>query len=900
MKKLLQLKTMLLLCALIVGSGSIWAQASVNTIMWSETWTGATTATSGSNSATPSANYGKGTTVYNSGTVTYTQSANTVYVRNEALAKGTAPELLLSSGKTWTISDIPTGGAVDLSLTYKSNNTNSSVTCSTSGTSVSGSSKAYTITTGGAETITLVFACSSNTRIDDVELKVKTAGSGGEQSTTYSVTYDGNGETSGSVPVDNTEYDDENNTVTVLGNTGSLTKTNYAFNGWNTASDGTGTSYKKDDTFTISENTTLYAQWLLDIEPASLPFSYDGNGTGDLPTGFIVSGIGTYDSSPKMKFDNTGDYIILHFDEAPGILSFDIKGNSFSGSTFKVQTSEDGIIYSDLESYTKLGATQSESFDNIDSDVRYIRWIYTNKSGGNVALGNINLIAASAVRYTVTYNGNGNDDGSAPTDNTEYESGDDVTVLGSNTLTKTGYDFFCWSDTNDENGNLYEEGDVFTITSNTTLYAIWTLKEYAYTLNVTGDDSEALATLSVGGVELGGSDKIEYGSEVTVNVVTSIGYNYTISVKDASDNTITVTDNTFNMPASAVTVTVTTVEDPNLYASFTSTNFSEMSNAGDGYYITKSLIKDGLTWTTTGYQTGSQKDMIQLKKEDSDVYVKLPEFSGNIQSITFSVTGVSANSKGGAKTTNQLCLKSSKGGTTIVTSDGTETNEITLDLSGLGDNYNTGYIYAVGGSLRIWDITVAYIPTNINVSISSAKYATFSDHLARDFSGSGITVYKAKSNGTTVTLTEVTGGVVPANTGVVLFSETVKNNVAIPLTASNATLTDNELVGINEATTVKMEDGTKTNYILSNEDAGVGFYLARVVGATLAAHRAYLSTTLTTDAREFLGFDINESTGVKELKNSNVEELNIYNLAGQRVTEPQKGLYIVNGKKIFK
>ena len=145
---------------------------SAGTVMWAETWSGATTTTSANDSSTPSANYGHGTTVYNDGDVTYTQSANSVYVRNEELAGGSKPELMLTSGKTWTIANIPTGGATKLTLTYLSNNTKSSVTCSTKGASISGSSKSYTITTGGADTITLVFGCSGNTRIDNVSLVV--------------------------------------------------------------------------------------------------------------------------------------------------------------------------------------------------------------------------------------------------------------------------------------------------------------------------------------------------------------------------------------------------------------------------------------------------------------------------------------------------------------------------------------------------------------------------------------------------------------------------------------------------------------------------------------------------------------------------------------------------------
>ncbi len=136
------------------------------------------------------------------------------------------------------------------------------------------------------------------------------------------------------------------------------------------------------------------------VNYASLPFEYDGNGTGSIPAGLSVSGLGTYSSSPAMKFDGTGDYAILKIGEAPGTLSFDIKGNSFSGGTFKVQTSTNGENYTDLKSYTELGTTQNEVL-SIASDVRYIKWIYTEKSSGNVALGNIKLAKPAADSYTI-------------------------------------------------------------------------------------------------------------------------------------------------------------------------------------------------------------------------------------------------------------------------------------------------------------------------------------------------------------------------------------------------------------------------------------------------------------------------------------------------------------------
>lgn len=78
-------------------------------------------------------------------------------------------------------------------------------------------------------------------------------------SATCTVTYNANGGI-GTPPSDETEYTN-GATVTVLGNYGKLTKDGCAFTGWNTKADGTGTPYEAGETFPISANTPLYAQW---------------------------------------------------------------------------------------------------------------------------------------------------------------------------------------------------------------------------------------------------------------------------------------------------------------------------------------------------------------------------------------------------------------------------------------------------------------------------------------------------------------------------------------------------------------------------------------------------------------------------------------------------------------
>ena len=75
---------------------------------------------------------------------------------------------------------------------------------------------------------------------------------------TFTVTYDANDATEGSVPEDNTEYA-SGASVTVLDNTGNLVKDGYNFDGWQI--DKTGTVYTAGQTFNISSNVILYAKW---------------------------------------------------------------------------------------------------------------------------------------------------------------------------------------------------------------------------------------------------------------------------------------------------------------------------------------------------------------------------------------------------------------------------------------------------------------------------------------------------------------------------------------------------------------------------------------------------------------------------------------------------------------
>ncbi len=134
-------------------------------------------------------------------------------------------------------------------------------------------------------------------------------------------------------------------------------------------------------------------------EGVNLPFSYDGgrNGEGDpqtIPSGMTISGLDAdYASSPKMKFKDQGSYVLIHLADAPGTLSYKIKGASFSGGTFKVLQSVDDAVYTDVAVYTSLGDVSTE-VKSLSPNTRYIKFIYTTKSSGNVGLGAISISLA--------------------------------------------------------------------------------------------------------------------------------------------------------------------------------------------------------------------------------------------------------------------------------------------------------------------------------------------------------------------------------------------------------------------------------------------------------------------------------------------------------------------------
>jgi len=201
-----------------------------------------------------------------------------------------------------------------------------------------------------------------------------------------------------------------------------------------------------------------------------------------------------------------------------------------------------------------------------------------------------------------------------------------------------------------------------------------------------------------------------------------------------------------------------------------------------------------------------------------------------------------------------------------------------------------------------WAFTVYKLESHESVTITSAKYATYCSINALNFSGTGIKAYKAKVENGTVKMTEIEDGIVPSNTGVILYKDVIEETtVQVPVTATNVTLADNELVGTTEKTLVNAMTDSKYNYIMQKSENDIVFKKA-IDGAYMPANRAYLSTANESAARLNTTFDETTEITTTDISNYTDPKDTWYALDGRRIANGQrptiKGIYIVNGRKV--
>ena len=200
-----------------------------------------------------------------------------------------------------------------------------------------------------------------------------------------------------------------------------------------------------------------------------------------------------------------------------------------------------------------------------------------------------------------------------------------------------------------------------------------------------------------------------------------------------------------------------------------------------------------------------------------------------------------------------------------------------------------------------FEITYSKKEKSVSVNIGATGYATlyYSDRALVVPENVAAYTYKVTNGKLDESYLYNAGETIPAATGVVLKAAAGEYTFAASQKAGDVDA-DNLLKGSDEAT---LTTGGAVYYKLSLNKAGdansVGFYYGAADGAafTNGAHKAYLALPAASGVRAYL-FNGNTTTGIQNATSNNAAT-QVYDLQGRRVQSAQKGLYIINGKKVL-
>ena len=428
---------------------------------------------------------------------------------------------------------------------------------------------------------------------------------------------------------------------------------------------------------------------------------------------------------------------------------------------------------------------------------------------------------------------------------------------------------------------------------------------------ITVSNPSHTATFSVNGVT--SNISVEEGDAISFPAdPADIGGKKFVGWVEATIDGTTETAPTFVESATMSTSNVTyyavfaikTVEEKVVDHNLTITN-SDFINSLSSSYGTATITKTiGETEYNIKVSACKQSGWCQMRDNATLSYIYVPTLPGIITNIS---TTECANGSGG-NYTGTIHIKSSKTRGNSDTDDITKSTLSGADIFSIdltGDN-KSFYLFTSAG-LRIWDLTITYsaegtvttysayctsIPSSVPVTISAAGLATFASDVALDFTGvTDLEAYIAKEESGAIKLHKVNK--VPAGTGVLLRAKNNATDFEVPVATTTDDVTDNIFV---RGTGAAVATGSGPyNWILSKKSGVVGFYQAN--GNTVAKNRAYLQTT-DSEARISLDFDDEDVTAISNVNRETITNNGYFNLAGQRVAQPTKGLYIVNGKKV--
>ena len=218
-----------------------------------------------------------------------------------------------------------------------------------------------------------------------------------------------------------------------------------------------------------------------------------------------------------------------------------------------------------------------------------------------------------------------------------------------------------------------------------------------------------------------------------------------------------------------------------------------------------------------------------------------------------------------------------------------------------GSSQTVVFTYSGTNSNNVTKVVVTYeTPEYESVSVGDLKYSTYASDNALDFTGSSIKAFYPTVDGSTLIFHEITK--VPAGTGVLLYSANGAVTEDILVCTGETDAAENNVFVRGTGDRVSYNETTQEYiYVLSKpQDDNLGFYKAN--NNRVATNRAYIQVPAELSGAKSFTINLEDDpTGIVNLNdNVNANEGAIYNLAGQRLSKMQKGINIINGKKVLK
>jgi len=230
---------------------------------------------------------------------------------------------------------------------------------------------------------------------------------------------------------------------------------------------------------------------------------------------------------------------------------------------------------------------------------------------------------------------------------------------------------------------------------------------------------------------------------------------------------------------------------------------------------------------------------------------------------------------------------------------------------GIATNVDFGYYSETGNDITIPQSTLKcdYYVITINSNTESSKKFSVQGYEKVKTNSSGYCTY-ASTNPVTITgnayyatdkkngsaqAIKLSGDVAAGTAMLIKGTANSEYSFALATTGTSYSSTNAFKAGTSTTATEGLSSGTSGsyNYILN----GNAFYAAN--GKKVAVGKAYLQLSQAASARGALVFPENEDTGVEVITSSANNADAYYNLNGQRIATPSKGLNIVNGRKVI-